>query len=262
MYEQFLEDIAQKNALREVNPYSKLITGLGAIILCLASTSFVAPLFITLVLTGSVILLARIDVRTYAGLFITPFVFAGMSVVVIILISGGGEVFWSWHPLSWLFLSITRDSINEGVFVFCRVIGGTSAVCFLALTTPMTELFVILRQCRAPAVLIDLAMIIYRTIFILLDQLIQIYHAQTMRLGYTTFRETIRSLATLCGAVFLASWDAGEDLIRAMDARCYTGKFAMLGKSRPVEVYSLLLVVAFLLASLTVVILSRSVTVV
>ena len=66
MFEELLEDIAQKNGLREVNPYLKLFTGLGAILLCLVSTSYIPPLFIALVLTGSILFLARVDAKTYA----------------------------------------------------------------------------------------------------------------------------------------------------------------------------------------------------
>ena len=175
------------------------------------------------------------DAKTYAELFIVPFWFAVMSVAGIILIYGGQDVFWSWDLLPSFTLSITRESINQGIFVFCRVIGGMSAMIFIALTTPMTDIFIVFRQCRIPEVVIDLMMIIYRTIFILLDQVIQIYNAQVMRLGYSTWRESIHSFASLCGAAFIASWEAGEDLIRAMDARCYDGKFALLGENRPVE---------------------------
>jgi cobalt/nickel transport system permease protein len=147
------------------------------------------------------------------------------------------------------------------MLVFCRVIGGMSAMIFIALTTPMTDIFIVLRQCRIPEAVIDLMMIIYRTIFILMDQVIQIYHAQLMRLGYSTWRESIYSFAALCGAAFIASWDSGEDLIRAMDARCYDGKFALMGESRPVEKIPCLTVLAFLLLSSAVVIVTGNSTV-
>jgi len=132
---------------------------------------------------------------------------------------------------------------------------------FIALTTPMTDIFIVLRRCRIPEVVIDLMMIIYRTIFILIDQVIQIYHAQVMRLGYSTYRESLYSFATLCGAAFIASWDAGEDLIRAMDARCYDGKFALLGESRPLERMPCLAVMTFLLLSTAVVIATGTITI-
>jgi len=262
MFEELLEDIAQKNALREVNTYLKLTAGLGAIILCLLSSSFIPPLCIAVVLTGSVLILARVDARTYAELFIVPLWFAVMSVTGILLIYGGEEIFWYWDPAPGFTLSITRESINQGVYVFCRVVGGMSAMCFIALTTPMTDIFVVLRQCRVPDAVIDLMMIIYRTIFILLDQVIQIYRAQVMRLGYSTYRESIYSFATLCGAAFIASWDAGDDLVRAMDARCYAGKFAILGENRPAERLPCLAVVTFLALSALIVMAAGTITII
>ncbi len=260
MYEELLEDIAQTNGLREVNTYLKLATGLGAILLCLLSSSFLPPLFMAILLSGAVLMLARIDPRTYGELFLVPLWFAGMSVMVIILLSGGSGAFWQWEPCSWLSLSVSRESINEGVFIFCRVIGGMSALIFIALTTPMTDLFVVMRRCRVPETVLDLGMIIYRSIFLLMDQVVQTYQAQVMRLGYSSFRESIRSFATLCGSVFIASWEAGEDLVQAMDARCYTGKFAVLGEDRPAELLSTAVVVAFLSLSCIVVVISRNVT--
>jgi cobalt/nickel transport system permease protein len=262
MYEELLEDIAQTNGLREVNPYLKLAAGLGAILLCLLSGGFIAPLFIAVLLAGAVIILARVDLRTYATLFIVPLLFAFTGIIVIILLSGGSGVYWSWTPLPNLTFSITRDSINEGFFVFCRVIGGMSALFFIALTTPMTDLFTVMRQVRIPEVVLDLAMIIYRSIFSMMDQLVQTYQAQVMRLGYSSFRESINSFGTLCGSVFIASWNAGEDFIRAMDARCYNGKFASIGETRPVELAPLVMVVAFLVISFTVVIISGNNTLV
>jgi cobalt/nickel transport system permease protein len=257
MFEELLEDIAQKNGLREINTYLKLVTGLGAILLCLLSMSYIPPLFIALLLTGAILILARVDAKTYTELFIVPLWFAIMSVAGIILISGGQDVFWRWDIVPGFSLSITRESLNQGMLVFCRVIGGMSAMIFIALTTPMTDIFIVVRQCRIPEVVIDLMMIIYRTIFILMDQVIQIYHAQLMRLGYSTWRESIHSFASLCGAAFIASWNAGEDLIRAMDARCYDGKFALYGENRAVEVLPLVVVVVFLSLSLLVVIFSK-----
>jgi cobalt/nickel transport system permease protein len=261
MFEELLEDVAQKNGLREINTWLKLATGLSAIVLCLLSTGYAAPIFIALVLSAAIIFLARVDLKTYAELFLVPLWFALMSAVVIVFISGGEQVYWSWDPLPFLSLSVSRESINTGFFVLCRVIGGMSALLFIALTTPMTDLFVVMRKIRIPGFVIDLSMIIYRTIFILVDQVRQIHNAQVMRLGYSTWRESIRCFASLCGAAFIASWDAGDDFIRAMDARCYSGKFAVLGENRPVELIPLLALCAFLLAGSLIVIGSQGMTV-
>jgi cobalt/nickel transport system permease protein len=193
-------------------------------------------------------------------LFLVPLWFAFLSAIVIVLISGGEHLFWIWDPLPFLSLSITRESINTGFFILCRVIGGMSALLFIALTTPMTDLFVVMRKCRVPDFVIDLAMIIYRTIFILMDQVRQIYHAQVMRLGYSTWRESITTFASMCGATFIASWDEGDDLIRAMDARCYDGKFALMGESRPAGFRSVAALCLFIASGSAAVYVSQGMT--
>ena len=261
MFEELLEDVAQTNGLRETSTWLKLAAGLGAIVLCLLSTGYASPLFIALLLSAAVLLLARVDIRTYAELFLVPLWFALMSAAVIVLISGGEHLFWSWDPLPFLSLSVTRESINYGFFVLCRVIGGMSALLFIALTTPMTDLFVVMRKVRVPDFVIDLAMIIYRTIFFLMDQVRQIYNAQVMRLGYSGWRESINTFAMMCGAAFIASWDAGDDLVRAMDARCYDGKFALLGENRPVELRPLAGLALFLVVASAAVVASQGMTV-
>lgn len=246
MHYELLENIAQKNALRDVSPYIKLAVGLGSIILTLLSTSFITPLVLAITLSTSLLVIARIDLHLYRNLLAAPLLFAVVSVAAIVLITGKGEVFWNWQPFAWLSLSITSHSVNQGLLVFSRVMGGMCAMFFIALTTPMTELFIVMRQCHVPSVILDLAMIIYRSIYILIDQVSQIRNAQIMRLGYSSPREALNSFGNLCGSVFIASWEEGEDLVRAMDARCYDGRFAMLGTCRSIEVYPLLISVVYL----------------
>lgn len=260
MFEELLEDVAQKNGLREVNTWVKLAAGLFALLLCLLSTGYAAPLLIALILTAAVLLLARLDFGTYAELFFVPLWFALISAALIVLISGGEHVFWNWQPLPYLSFSVSRESINTGFFILCRVIGSMSALLFIALTTPMTDLFVVMRTCHIPDFVIDLAMIIYRTIFFLMDQVRQIYHAQVMRLGYSGWGESIHTFSMMCGAAFITSWDAGDDLVRAMDARCYDGKFAVLGENRPVEPLPLAVLALFLVVASAAVVLSQGMT--
>lgn len=54
MFEEFPKDIAQRNGLREVNVYLKIIAGLGAIVLCPISGRFIPPLFIAALLSMAV----------------------------------------------------------------------------------------------------------------------------------------------------------------------------------------------------------------
>jgi cobalt/nickel transport system permease protein len=245
----FLENVAQENGLAGVSPYVKLAVGLGAILLALLSPTWTTPLFLAVTLGMAVLILARIDLHLYLHLLLAPLSFAIFSVTAVILVTGGGEVFWAWQPVPGVALSVTSGSLSQGALVFSRMLGGMSALFFIALTTPMTEIFVVMQRCRVPPVLLNLAMFIYRSIFILADQVEQVLSAQRMRLGYSSPREAVASFGNLCGAVFIASWEAGEDLMRAMDARCYDGRFAMLSESQPVEIRHLAAAATFLLVA-------------
>jgi cobalt/nickel transport system permease protein len=98
-------------------------------------------------------------------------------------------------------------------------------------------------------------MIMYRYIFITYEQAREIWQAQIMRLGYSRVKESVRSFSMLCGMLFVSSWIAGEDLIRAMDCRCYDGIMPSLEPAEPVQMQSLVPVLLYL-AGLTAVLLT------
>jgi len=169
-----------------------------------------------------------------------------MSIVVLLFLLGGGDVIWRFNPVSWINLTITTGSISQSTLVLFRVFGCSISLFFIALTTPMTDLFNGMKRIGIPIELIDLMMIIYRYIFIIYAQAIEIWQAQVMRLGYSRVREAIQSFSMLCGMLFISSWIAGEDLVRAMDCRCYNGVFPTLDIAEPMQMRSLIPVIAYL----------------
>ena len=74
----------------------------------------------------------------------------------------------------------------------------------------MTDLFNSMKRVGVPIELIDMMMIVYRYIFIIYAQAVEIWQAQVMRLGYGRPKEAIRSFSMLCGMLFISSWNAGE----------------------------------------------------
>ncbi|WP_292520957.1 cobalt ECF transporter T component CbiQ [Methanoculleus sp.] len=231
MYE-VLEDFAQTNGLRQTNPGLKLFIGLASILLCVSSPGPVAPLLVAAAMSVAILTLAKIPARFYARLLLIPVSFAVMSIAVILFITPGGAVLFEVPGLP---LAITTGSANLAVLLLARVFGGMCSLYFIALTTPMAEVFDILRKLRVPAVFIDLAMLTYRFIFILIEEAGQIYRSQVMRLGYGRFRESVQSSGMLAGALFLRTWESGEALVLAMDARGYDGKLGIPGEARTVS---------------------------
>jgi cobalt/nickel transport system permease protein len=246
MLEQLLDRVAQESAFRHIHPGTKIALCLGSLVICLVSPSPVVSLVSGIVLSLVLLVPARISPALYGELLLAPAVFTLISVAVLLFLVGGGEVVWQFNPVSWLNLTITEGALEQARLVLCRVFGCTVSLFFLVLTTPVTDLFNGMKHARVPIELIDLMMIIYRYIFIVYEQAVEIWRAQVMRLGYRRPVEAVRTFSMLCGMLFISSWNAGEDLVRAMDCRCYNGVFPSLEQAEPVRARSLVPVLIYL----------------
>ena len=247
MFEELLDNVAQNSTFRHIHPGTKILLGLGSLIICLVSPTPVVPLISGVILSLVLLIRARVSPFVYAELLLAPAVFTALSIIVLLFMLGGGEVIWQFSPVSWINLTITDGAVRQSVLILFRVFGCTISLFFIALTTPMTDLFNIMKRCRIPVELIDLMMIMYRYIFIIYEQAREIWQAQIMRLGYSRPRESIRSFSMLCGMLFISSWIAGEDLIGAMDCRCYDGIIPSLDQAEPVRMLSLIPVISYLI---------------
>lgn len=77
----------------------------------------------------------------------------------------------------------------------------------LATTTPMADLLAELRRLRVPAAVVEVAGVVYRLLFVLLQSVDTIREAQRARMGYSSVRRSYRSSGVLAAAVLTRSWD-------------------------------------------------------
>jgi cobalt/nickel transport system permease protein len=262
MIESNLDYIAQQSMFRHIHPGTKLFLALGSLIICLISPNPYVPLISGILLSLVLILPGRMSPWLYGKLLLGPGIFVIMSIIVLLFMLGGGDVIWQFHPVSWINLTITTGAVRQSILILCRVFGCSVSLYFIALTTPMTDLFNGMKRAKVPIELIDLMMIVYRFVFIFYDQAVEIWQAQVMRLGYSRPKEAVHSFSMLCGMLFISSWNAGEDLIHAMDCRCYNGIFPVLDQIEPVQIRSLLPVVLYLSGLVGLLVLTTSSSVV
>ena len=230
--EENLDYYAQTNALRDVNCYLKFVLGMGVIFICVASPAPLAPLFILITLSAITLVFAKIPVRVYVELLHIPVIFALSSAIVILFLSGSGVTILTFTVAN-VPLTITTGSANLASLVLVRTFGGMCGLFFIALTTPMIDIFSVMHKLRVPPVVVDLSMLIYHFIFVFIAQTIAIHNAQTIRQGYTSLRRSLNSMAMLGAMLFIRGWKEAEDLIIAMDSRCYDGKLALPGQQNP-----------------------------
>jgi cobalt/nickel transport system permease protein len=251
-----LDDYAHGNALRETSARLKLLLGLGAILLCVSSPTPIAPLFVAVTMSLATVILAKIPGRIYSRLLLVPLSFALASAGVVAFMHGSGETLFSRELLGYNFV-IGEDGVDLAILLMARTFGGMCSLYFIALTTPMIEIFATLKSLRIPESVIELSMMIYRYIFVFLDQAAMIHSAQVMRLGDAGTTKSLKSFAMLCSVLFLRSWEQGERLIVAMDSRCYDGKLDPMEQAERAAPGATMAVVGYLAAAFAIMVLTR-----
>jgi len=255
-----LEDQAHRSALRHLDTRLKLLIGGGAILLGLLSPSPLGPAFIAATMAAITVGAPLTPVRFYAHLLTIPLSFATISAAVILFLSGGGETLWT-AAIGPLTLTATTGSANLAALILARTFSGMCALFFIALTTPMAEIFTVMRSLRLPREFVDLSMLIYHFIFVLIGEAVATRNAQEMRHGYVSFTNAIASFAMLAGMLFVRAWEKGEELIVAMDARCYDGVFAAGEETEGASRRQIALVAAYLCLCTAVTIAARGATI-
>lgn len=244
-----LDDYALMSPLRHRNNWLKLTIVLFGLLVGVSATSPITPLFIALCMSFTTIALGRSPLKVYLKLLLAPLGFAFTGVIIIAFFSGSGQELLSFELIGYP-LSIRADGLELALLVLSRSLSGMCCLYFLALTTPMIELFAVLKASRLPESLIELSMLIYRYIFVFLDMALCIKYAQTVRLGYSNFRRSLNSMGMLASTLFIRSWEQGDKLFLAMDSRCYDGKMTLFEVHRPVKATELLITSAYFLSTL------------
>ena len=246
MFENTLDNYAHSNNLKDVNTYFKVLFGMLTMIMSLLSTSPVIPLIITFFMSFLIIYEAKIPWKFYLKfLLVVPVTFGVITFVFMAIFFGVGTPVL---PLGIFNLAVTSDGFNLGFLVFARMLGGFSCLAFIALTTPMTELFSVLELAKIPQIVLEIAMLMYRYIFVFLDEAINMYHSQETRLGYSSLKKSFNSLGMLGSNLFLRTWVKGEQAYVAMESRCYDGSIKTLrepGSIKSIGTRNLILLVLF-----------------
>jgi cobalt/nickel transport system permease protein len=98
----------------------------------------------------------------------------------------------------------------------------TAAVlCLLlfAATTPLADTLPRLARLGVPPAVVDVAGLVYRMLFLLLDRIAAVRAAQAGRLGFRSVRTTFRSVAGQAGAVFVGAFDRARRMEQGLALR-------------------------------------------
>ncbi|MFC4101789.1 cobalt ECF transporter T component CbiQ [Paenibacillus xanthanilyticus] len=116
-------------------------------------------------------------------------------------------------------LVLTEDGGKLALGLMLRILACSSCFLFLILTTPMADLFQVLRKLRVPLLVLEIMQIMYRFLFLLLQTAFELYTAQRARGGYRGAKRTIADTATLAARLFDRTMSRYEGWMRGLRAR-------------------------------------------
>lgn len=211
------------------------------LVLCVASPSPWVPLALALIMAFLTVWGGGIRFHDYLALLSLPAAFLLLSGLALLwdyvpVMDGVAAVpFWN----GWLV--VTAAAQVRARLVTARALGAVSCLYFLSLSTTMPEIFSVLRRAHVPSVMTELAVLIYRYLFVLLSAYETMQDAAASRLGYSTFARSIRTTGAVYGNLLAASFRRAGACFDAMESRCYDGEIRFLEREKPVTLPAALL---------------------
>jgi cobalt/nickel transport system permease protein len=129
-----------------------------------------------------------------------------------------------------------EEGLVQGFLMVWRVAAGVLLILFLTMSTPAHKLLSAVSWFKMPKVFVELSMLVYRYIFVLIEEGETIKDAQKVRLGYQNWQQSMRSLGILGGSLILRAYNRAERVVEALSARGYTGSMSLnYGMAKPVR---------------------------
>lgn len=215
----FSDTFARKqNFVTGIEARSKLVFTIIALLINLLSTSVYTPISL-----AGFSLLTLLLIRTPAKLLLLrlamPLVMAAVVLVTQVFFYGETPLF----IIPGFGLVGFREGLAHGLLIMSRVLGGVSLILLLSLSTPADKLFTAAAWFRVPRILIEIALLVYRYIFVLTEEFLTMRDAQKVRLGYHSWRQSLKSISQLGAYVILRAYDRADRVFAAMLVRGYTG---------------------------------------
>lgn len=187
------------------------------------------------VVTTFAVLAIGLVLMAYSTNMRIPFMLAvaiGEAILILIVacgiisINGDPSEPCIWHAdFLWLDLYMTADSFNQAWLVMIRAVAGITVMMAFATSTPIPHLAQALRQIRIPDEICEIVVLIYRYAFLLLERMDTMWSAANSRLGFTGFKRSMRTIASIAVGIFTSSMNLADKAQVSLDCRGYRGYF-------------------------------------
>jgi cobalt/nickel transport system permease protein len=238
-----IDTLAHSHAWTGLHIADRAMLAGGLLLAAIALPPVPGAVLVLLAATAAAVLGAKVSLREYWGIVRIPmgFVLTGaLSSAVTLRLRGG--------------LALGFGHLDRAAPLALRGLAGAGALGLFALLIPIPELLARLRRIGVPAVVCEVAMLMYRLIAVTLGEARVARQTQEHRFGYDGFGNSMRSSSLLIASTASRTMQRAERLTIGLAARGFEGDLPMLtsasSRSRRFELAAGALLVLITVASL------------
>ena len=225
-----IDDYAYKNKLYKVNPNKKFIIGMLLLILSLINPFNYISLLIIALMSFVIVVIAKIELKDYLHFIKIPLTFLIISIIMILLnFSHNKEIFLYSIKIGNLYVGVTNESLKSAMHLFFRALSCLTCIYFIMLTTPFYQLIFVFKKLHLPDVVLEISMLMYRFIFIFMEEVSDIRKSQELRFGYINLKNGYNSFGLLVSMLFKRMIIRYDEMSIALDMKLYDGTFHIVG---------------------------------
>lgn len=239
-----LDRAASLNHWRHRALGEKALIGLGFLVLALVLPPWPGAALVAVAVLAFTFLGARVPLRLWLATVVLPLGFLASGGLMLLVEIGGDGI------------SLAPGGAEKAALLCLRAMAATFCLMFLALTTPMADLFAGLRRLAVPAEIVELALLTYRFVFLIADEAAAMTAAQRARLGHSSRRRWLRSTAMVAANLLPRALARARRMETGLAARGWQGEMRVLSSRVPICRKTVALVLAVQLAVLLAVVLA------
>lgn len=221
-----IDDYAYKNKLSKVNPNMKFAIGMLLLILSMINTYYYISVLIIVLMSFIIVAVAKIEFKDYLHFIKIPLVFLVISITMILLsFSKSKESLLYSINIGSMYVGVSDESIISSTHLFFRALSCLTCIYFIMLTTPFNQLIFVFKKLRLPDIVLELSMLMYRFIFIFMEEVSDIRKSQELRFGYINLKNGYNSFGLLVSMLFQRMMIRYDEMSIALDMKLYDGTF-------------------------------------
>jgi len=213
----------QDSFIHRLDPRTKLVTTLLFILaVALTPPNSWSAFAIYFALIAALFLFSKVPFFYVLkrSLVIMPFV---LMIAIFIPFFREGEVAGSYNIWLWE-VSVTYSGLQVLTNIVIKAWLSIFSLILLTSTTRMVNLLRGLEQLRMPGVMVMILSFMYRYIFVLVDEVIRMKRARDSRNFGGKRLWQVRTIGNMVGTLFIRSYERGERVYTAMQARGFDGQ--------------------------------------